>query len=88
MRSITKRVELLEEEAGRFAAGKPCHAILKAGETPYRDALADYIAANPTRPVEPDHDVFWIELVSPESKLSENRGDGPELAEVLAELGP
>jgi len=101
MRAITKRVDALEHRAGMndgsgWDHSKPGHVIIKDEGQPYREALAEYIAANPDRPVEGDHNVMWIELVTPKAdadgravtqdKGPEGLGVGPELAEVLAEL--
>jgi len=100
MRAITKRVDALEHRAGMndgsgWDHSKPGHVIIKDEGQPYREALAEYIAANPDRPVEGDHNVMWIGLVAPKvdetggviPQATASHGDGPDLAEVLAELG-
>lgn len=93
MRLLGKRVKTLEERSG-LASGldysKPFHRIIFDEGQSHAEALAAYRAALPDVAVEPDHNVIWIEVVSPQfdeagNLIPKEKGSnrGPSLADVL-----
>lgn len=96
MRAIFRRIRTLEQRGGVVDGvdySKPLHVIIMGEEQPHREAVEEYRAKHPDKPVEPDHNVMWIQLVSPKldeegnmiPETKESGNDGPTLAEVLAQ---
>ena len=92
MRAIAKRVDALEEATGgsRWVT-QPTHPIIVEEGQSYGSALADYRARHSDKALEPDHNVIWIQIVSPklgaEGRIipqQRKTGDGPSLADVLS----
>jgi hypothetical protein len=97
MKALTRRldaVELASGVNGGWDIRKPCHVIIMDETQPHVEALAEYRAKFPDKAINPDDNVMWIQLVSPEldangsvipkEPAKQGMADGPSLADILA----